>query len=416
MATTFSFRRLRCPLDLGSFELFRDQLTGSTPEMWRGNDYRVEIGAFVGLAGGAPSSDDNVVDVLASAWQSLTIEVKTAPSSVGNLMAKTVSAFTPLTAAGWNAFTAAHATVEFSAEETNIAEGSYHCVISVITTAGKCITLGASTLRVREDGAHLSVPAPPVNPGDAITLGQSDARYIKLGGVTWSNLGGKPFTAASAGGNGAADSGKAPLFGMYGGLTAAGIVLNGGDVNSEIISAASHNNGGPAIRLLHGISGTALGVSIGWDGTLEWSAAGRAQTRKNLGGFVAIATGNNAAQAVPSGVLTYLDNWQDDHDPSGAHAAGVITVPRTGTYLITVVVSYQAVASGDWLLDLHVGGAFARNIGRSAPLGNIISAPLTMRLVAGSVLRLATQQSSGASRNALMYSSNHFAVTELVTD
>jgi hypothetical protein len=95
-----------------------------------------------------------------------------------NLMAQTVSSFdNTLTAATWLDYTKQHAVFAFSSSETNIAAGTYHLVFSAITSAGRKITLGASTLQIIDDGAGFDAGNPATNPGAAISLAEADERY-----------------------------------------------------------------------------------------------------------------------------------------------------------------------------------------------------------------------------------------------
>lgn len=465
MPAIFKFRRLRLPQDLGSFEQFVDQLTGSTPDMWRGNGYRVEVGVFVDLQGSAPESDLAVVDVVGSEYESLTIEVKLTATTVGNLMAKTVSIFdNTLTAETWNDFTKSHAAVEFTAEETNIAAGSYHMVVSVLTTDGEPITLGVSTLRVREDGAHLSVAAAPANPGDAMTLSQADARYVNLiDGLAWGAVSGKPFTAASTGGNGSADAAKAALFRGDGGLKAKSIILET-DEGTVLPLVSTDPGTGEMLSALFGAAGTSPGMKMLWNGTLVFpSDTARAGTRTSLsvpallmyyssgdpsapaageptivinetddvaqiyadGGwrriaawgaaapFVCIAEGSGADVVSTTGVNAPLTNWVDHYDPSGAHAAGVITVPRTGTYTLIAIANPDDPAGA-----YYVGLSATINGGTGIPMDQnkqtpLLKGMLDLRLTAGDAIRVVGWQISGSNKNWHSNSSMRLSVKEV---
>jgi hypothetical protein len=173
---------IRLAADATNRANFRDSLTGQTPQIWRGNVLRVDAGLFAGLANFLLTTDDQIIDLTASGLGSLTLEVKaTLDTTAPNLMAKTVSVFDDsLTAAGWNAGTAQHATFLFSDSETNIAAGKKFLVLSGITGAGP-FTYGVTEFTVLEDGTPSDAPDPETNPGSAISLEEADARYERLG-------------------------------------------------------------------------------------------------------------------------------------------------------------------------------------------------------------------------------------------
>jgi hypothetical protein len=180
---TLSSKRIRMQVDAGDYNNFVDALSGQTPQIAKGCDVSMELGLFLNLVGGAVS-DDLVVDFSASAIQSLTLNVRTAPSSSTNLMAKTVTAFdNTLTAATWTDLSKAHAIFAFTDTEANIAAGTYHLGLLAITVGGAEIALGQTVLTVTDFGVNTGADDPAVNPGDAISLEQADARYTLLGGA-----------------------------------------------------------------------------------------------------------------------------------------------------------------------------------------------------------------------------------------
>lgn len=172
---------LRLAPDAANKANFRDTLTSQTPQTWRGNVLRVDVGLFAGLANFLVTTDDQVIDLVASGLQSLTLEVKAAlDPAAARLMAKTVASFdNSLTAAAWNAGTGQHCTFLFSETETNIAAGQYFLIITGITSDGP-FTFGVTELSVLEDGSPGNAENPAANPGSAISLEQADARYAQL--------------------------------------------------------------------------------------------------------------------------------------------------------------------------------------------------------------------------------------------
>jgi hypothetical protein len=193
---------LRLAADASNRANFRDSLTSQTPQIWRGNVLRVDVGLFAGLANYLLTTDDQIINLTASGLQSLTLEVKAALSTTAaNLMAKTVSVFDDtLTSAIWNAGTGQHATFLFSDSETNIAAGQKFLILSGVTSAGP-FTFGVTEFTVLEDGTPGDAPDPQTNPGSAISVAQADARYAALGADSGTSKRGK--LALTNGGTGA---------------------------------------------------------------------------------------------------------------------------------------------------------------------------------------------------------------------
>jgi hypothetical protein len=172
-------KRIRLKADAGkkTSEYIQDVFTSSTPELWRGNDVRFEVGLFL----------KNVLITDISNINSLTLEVKTMAALAGApVMTKTVAAAAmdaSLSAETWADSTKQHALVEFSSAETNVDLGNnsyvdFWLVVSVVTTAGKQITIQSTILRIAEDGAG-SAGAAPEFQDNHFTKGETDARYVQ---------------------------------------------------------------------------------------------------------------------------------------------------------------------------------------------------------------------------------------------
>ncbi|NUO80332.1 hypothetical protein HUU05_09675 [candidate division KSB1 bacterium] len=174
---TLTRKRIRLGIDADKGDLVKDQLTGATPELWRGNDVQFEIGI---LWNSLVADISNLADI------TLTLR---ATDALGDLAAqKSVAAveFSTLTDATWADKTAQHVLIPLTADETNLALGSgvkektYHLVVDARTTdsPARTITLGVTTLKLREDGAG-SAGTPPTNDPLYLTIPQSDARYAR---------------------------------------------------------------------------------------------------------------------------------------------------------------------------------------------------------------------------------------------
>lgn len=153
--------------------------SSATPELWRGNDVVFEIGLHFNAA--------LITDI--SDVASLTLDVK--PSKTDRtgaaVMSKTLQAAAldgTITAEQWTAGTHQHAEIPFTAAETNLDPGTdneeaYWLVISVITTAGKSITLQATILTLVEDGTGTADP-PPSLASPYVTLEQVFAIFQQM--------------------------------------------------------------------------------------------------------------------------------------------------------------------------------------------------------------------------------------------
>ena len=164
----------------------KDYLTGATPTLWRGNDVQIELGLFFGA---------DVVNV--SNISSITLEAKASQTtSDAPVIAQTVDVLdNTLTASTWTDRSKQHALIALTAAETNLdldgaVEKSYWLTISAITTEGYAITLGYSSLLIREDNAGTAA-SPPTNDPTYFTAEQTS---MLVSAINWSTLGGKPST------------------------------------------------------------------------------------------------------------------------------------------------------------------------------------------------------------------------------
>jgi hypothetical protein len=175
---TLQSKRIRLKADAGkqTTDYMSDVFTSATPELWRGNDCRFEIGLFL--------KDALIVNI--STIESLSLEVKSITDRSGDpVMTKTVEAADmdgTVTSETWIDRTKQHALVEFSAAETNVVlsgnSEDFWLVVSVVTTAGKQITIQSTILKIVEDGAG-SAGAAPEFPDNHWTKGEADARYVQ---------------------------------------------------------------------------------------------------------------------------------------------------------------------------------------------------------------------------------------------
>jgi len=171
--STLATRRIRLKIDAAqaTSDAFMDVNTSKTPELWKGNDVKFEIGMFF----------DEAIVADISNIASLTIKVKESDAKTGDsLMTKTIASLSNITAETWADGSAQHAAVEFSSAETNIAEGTYWIVVYVLTNdePAKEVTLGCSTFKIAEDGSGGAADA-EASAGQAYTKEDSDARYVQ---------------------------------------------------------------------------------------------------------------------------------------------------------------------------------------------------------------------------------------------
>lgn len=162
-----------------------DVLTSASPKIWRGNDLSVEVGIFeyghLGLI-------DNI--------DQITVTVRPNTNRLGSiLMQKTVSYADlnrTLTEAQWDAKVLAHATVNFTKDETRLDLGganekAFWLVIHGLTTSvpAKEVTFGHTVLTVVEDGSG-SAENTPVVGANLIPAGATydiDGNYSFASGV-----------------------------------------------------------------------------------------------------------------------------------------------------------------------------------------------------------------------------------------
>jgi hypothetical protein len=186
-APTLTTDRIRLRVDADQKTAAQDALRGATPILWRSADVMLEVGLFY---------NGEVLDV--SNLAALTLEIKTpgaggtaADPEAAPLASKTVTAFdATLTAGTWADLSKQHASVGFSATEMNFALSGLAAqwlVVSLLTTAGKTITVAAGLVTVREDG-YDSAGTAPVLDGSAYTkaellalLGTAAARDVGSG-------------------------------------------------------------------------------------------------------------------------------------------------------------------------------------------------------------------------------------------
>jgi hypothetical protein len=175
MTTLLQARRIRLAADAGkkTSEKIKDVFTGGTPELWRGNDVRIEIGLFL---------DSTILSDITNI-ATLTLEVKpTADKTAAPLMTKTLTSgdLTACLDADWTAKTGQHGVIEFTGTESNIPVASYWLVISATTTdsPGKSITIGATDFSIVEDGAG-SADSPATYENNVYTKGESDGRFVQ---------------------------------------------------------------------------------------------------------------------------------------------------------------------------------------------------------------------------------------------
>ncbi|PTY02566.1 hypothetical protein DB346_08440 [Verrucomicrobia bacterium LW23] len=167
--------RLRMQVIYGKDGKVTNHLTGTTPEIWRGNDVQLEVGVFLARPNNAPPEVVDVTNIT-----SLTIEAKASQTSgAAPVISKTIDSFAALTSEAWEAGTGQHAVVPLTAAETNLSLGGQASAelwmtFSVVTSEGYAITLGVSTLSVKEDNAGVA-GTPPTNDPTYLTAAETTA-------------------------------------------------------------------------------------------------------------------------------------------------------------------------------------------------------------------------------------------------
>lgn len=180
MAATLQRKRIRLEALADKYDKMKDKLTSATPILWRGNDVQFEIGIKF--------ADAIITDV--SNIDSITLVVReSAISADPPLMTATVAAAAinqNLDPDDWENGADQHLIIPFTATETNLVldpdeKESFHLAIEAITTdtPARYITLGVTSLEIREDGIGMA-GTPPTNDPLYLTGAQSDARYARL--------------------------------------------------------------------------------------------------------------------------------------------------------------------------------------------------------------------------------------------
>ena len=158
-----------------------DMFTNATPQGWVMAATQFEVA----LARGGM-----LVDV--SNLSSVTIEASPDANRDGaRVLSRTLpaSALDPsLTEATWADGSKQHALFAFSSAEMNVALGGaeraeFWLAVTALTLAGDPLVCGSGRLTLVDDGAFVSAPPPPPNPGAALTTAQGDARYAQTAGV-----------------------------------------------------------------------------------------------------------------------------------------------------------------------------------------------------------------------------------------
>lgn len=176
MPTAYRRARLRCALDVSRVASFKNQSSGSDPEIWRGTDLAVEFALLWGST--------ELMSV--GQFTSVTCEVKALADKTGAaLMSKTIGAVdlnTALTMGEWTSGTGYHGLFAFTYAETNLVLGAseaaqFWMVISAITDDGvpRNVTLGCATLTVREDGHVIGGDSAPIGDPQYLTAEQTRA-------------------------------------------------------------------------------------------------------------------------------------------------------------------------------------------------------------------------------------------------
>ena len=162
---------IRLLADTTSEEQIIDVRTSKSPWAWNGTDLAIHLGIAQG---------DNVSDL--SEVESLTAELKEKDNLQGlAILSKTILAAEldlTVTNETWADGTKQHAVIEFAADDINLRfsgkEQTYWLVFSVITAAGKKITIGHTILKLKEDGTPSGSSI-----ANGISISQADARYIR---------------------------------------------------------------------------------------------------------------------------------------------------------------------------------------------------------------------------------------------
>ncbi len=180
MSFSFGTTRIRLQSDARVPNTLIDRVTERPIQIPKANVCTIQIGIFANLLGAAPSSADQVVDVVGDEWESLTLTVQKTPGD--NLISETVGAFTALTYANWNADAGQHCTIELTDGQTNITPGVYRLSLTVYTTTGGPFPVGVGDVEIYDPyNLNSSTPADE-NPGAPISQDAADLRYAPIGG------------------------------------------------------------------------------------------------------------------------------------------------------------------------------------------------------------------------------------------
>jgi hypothetical protein len=150
---------LRIKADTSNFDNPKDIIRDELPQFWRGNNLKFEIGVFDG---------DNLLSV--SSYASITVAIRKmldngeipSASHQALMQKSTYDLNDALTIETWRNGSSQHASIQFSAEESNILSGNHWLSIWASTSdaAPKYITLCAGIIRVCEDGGGISSQPP----------------------------------------------------------------------------------------------------------------------------------------------------------------------------------------------------------------------------------------------------------------
>ncbi|MDR1414073.1 MAG: hypothetical protein LBI56_04025 [Puniceicoccales bacterium] len=392
---------VRIKADTSNFDNPIDAVRGGLPQFWRGNDLEFKIGIF---AGSDILSVANYANIFL-AIRKMASDGSVPSANVPALMQKVCTSLDDsVSGETWNNGTKEHASISFSASESNIVPGDHWLSIWATTadSTPKIVTLCAGIIRVLEvGGGNASLPPEPVEiyysaeecdgkfipltavDGD-VNLGTSDSvipsqnavkSYIDTMALesgsgeinTASNVGtGAGIFSAKVGrdmrfktlkeGSNVmisvdaseitiSSSGGGASEGMTNPMTAAGDIIVGGE-------------SGEATRLAKGTAGQILKIE---DGVPEWSDADPAYTlpiatAETLGGIrpdgVTLAV-NSATGILSASVLS--DSWLPSSDAIGitvASSGDSYTAPADGWISVVILTTNS---NGNFYLSVNDG-------------------------------------------------------------